>query len=88
MSLWKSTVNGYEPHVITERQNILQTAMDELPDDLEQVLLIRYYDDAKPKEIAAANGTSTQVVRNAMRRGLRRLRKTLKENGIDDLGSI
>lgn len=88
ISISKSIVDGYEPQVATERERILKAAMADLPNDLGQLLTTRYYEDVKPKEIAATNGTTAQNVRNATRRGLRQLRKTLKENGIDNPGSI
>lgn len=55
-----------------------------LPHAYRSVLLLRYYDDLKPREVAARLDLPVETVRTRTRRGLEHLRERLEQKGLGD----
>ena len=58
---------------------LLRKALDRLPEDKREVLVLKYYLDLADEEIASAMGISAGTVRSARHRGLAALGRAIKE---------
>ena len=59
--------------------NTVITEVTKLPDKYREVILLRYYQDMKQKDIAAALGISDRAVRQRLNKANTMLREQLKE---------
>ncbi len=62
---------------LSDLRSILQAALEELPDDQKHAVQLRVFDDLSYAEVALRTGTSEQVVRARVSRGLRTLSQSL-----------
>jgi RNA polymerase sigma-70 factor (ECF subfamily) len=63
---------------------LLYEALDELPADYREVLVLRYREEFPVEDIAAALGLSESGVRMRIHRGLKKLREILRKNGHEE----
>ncbi|MCR3750680.1 RNA polymerase sigma-70 factor, ECF subfamily [Lentzea californiensis] len=68
------------PERIVDRMVVLE-ALDELPPQQRQVLLLAFYDDLTHEQIAAATGLPLGTVKSHLRRGMTRLRQRWEVDG-------
>ncbi len=65
--------------VLNEAQQHLATALEQLPYEQREVLVLRYFSDLKFKAIARSQGVSINTVQGRYRYGLEKLRSLLGE---------
>ncbi len=65
--------------VLSEAQQHLATALEQLPYEQREVLVLRYFGDVKFKAIAKSQGVSINTVQGRYRYGLEKLRSLLEE---------
>jgi RNA polymerase sigma factor (sigma-70 family) len=65
--------------VLSEAQQHLATALEQLPYEQREVLVLRYFGDLKFKAIARSQGVSINTVQGRYRYGLEKLRSLMKE---------
>lgn len=65
--------------VLSEEQQHLATALEQLPYEQREVLVLRYFGDLKFKAIAKSQGVSINTVQGRYRYGLEKLRSLLEE---------
>jgi len=65
--------------VLSEAQQRLNAALDQLPYEQREVLVLRYFGDLKFKAIAKSQGVSINTVQGRCRYGLEKLRSLLEE---------
>ena len=68
-----------EAVVLSEAQQHLATALEHLPYEQREVLVLRYFGDLKFKAIAKSQGVSINTVQGRYRYGLEKLRSLLEE---------
>ena len=56
---------------------IIQQALDRLPDIQKEVVILRFYHDRKLKEIAAITGVSLPTAKSRLKQGLDKLKRYL-----------
>ena len=65
--------------VLSEAQQHLALALEQLPYEQREVLVLRYFGDLKFKAIAKSQGVSINTVQGRCRYGLEKLRSLLEE---------
>jgi len=68
-----------------ERIRALRAAVAALPDEMQEVLALRYGDGLKHAEIAALLGQSTDAIKQRLSRAQRSLREALQEGEVVDV---
>lgn len=69
-----------DAHQLVERAEVQQrvvAAVMDLPEPYRQTLLMRFFEDQTPREIARRTGVPVETVRTRVRRGLDRVRRSL-----------
>jgi RNA polymerase sigma factor (sigma-70 family) len=61
---------------------VVRSAIDELPDPMREVLILRYYDDRSYEEISAVLGRSRSAINGLLTRAKRKLAKSLRRRGV------
>jgi RNA polymerase sigma-70 factor, ECF subfamily len=61
----------------SEQKNLVTTALEQLPEEQQQPLMLAYYDGLTQSEIAKRTGTPLGTVKTRMRAGLMKLRELL-----------
>ena len=77
LSTVESNVNVSEEILRQEDTQIIQQALDRLPDMQKEVVILRFYHDRKLKEIAAITGVSLPTAKSRLRQGLDKLKRYL-----------
>jgi len=62
-----------------ERRRNLQHAIDRLPDEQREVILLRLEQELSLEEIASVTGTGRETVKSRLRYAMNRLREVLSE---------
>lgn len=70
LSTVESNVNIAEEILRQEDTQIIQQALDQLPDIQKEVVILRFYHDRKLKEIAAITGVSLPTAKSRLKQGL------------------
>lgn len=65
----------------SEQRDVVNSALDQLPDEQKQLLLLAYFDGLSQSEIADRLGTPLGTVKTRMRTGMMKLRELLKGKG-------
>ncbi|MEM9382051.1 MAG: sigma-70 family RNA polymerase sigma factor [Planctomycetota bacterium] len=73
-----------DPAELAERHRHLATAALELPEPYRTVILLRYFEDRTPREIAARTDRSIPAVKKQLQRGLDQLRLRLRDEYGDE----
>jgi len=61
---------------------VIRSAIDELPDSMRQVLILRYYDDRSYDQMSAVLGLSKSAINGLLTRAKRKLAKSLRRQGV------
>ena len=77
LSTVESSVNVSEEILRQEDTQIIQQALDRLPDIQKEVVILRFYHDRKLKEIAAITGVSLPTAKSRLKQGLDKLKRYL-----------
>lgn len=77
LSAVESNVNVSEEILRQVDAQIIQQALDRLPDIQKEVVILRFYHDRKLKEIAAITGVSLPTAKSRLKQGLDKLRRYL-----------
>ena len=77
LSTVESNVNVSEEILRQEDTQIIQQALDRLPDIQKEVVILRFYHDRKLKEIAAITGVSLPTAKSRLKQGLDKLKRYL-----------
>jgi RNA polymerase sigma-70 factor, ECF subfamily len=72
--------NAVSDAILTERGEIVRSALSELPEDQRQVLLLAYFDGFTQSEIAKRLNTPLGTVKTRMRSGMMKLREMLGDS--------
>lgn len=67
------------PLIQGEEQAALMTALQQLPDDMRQALVMKYWQDLEYEEMARRTGSTEAALYQRVCRGLKRLRELLDE---------
>lgn len=65
----------------SEQRDVVNNALDQLPNEQKQPLLLAYFDGLSQSEIAARLGAPLGTVKTRMRTGMMKLRELLREKG-------
>ena len=79
LSTVESNVNIAEEILRQEDTQIIQQALDQLPDIQKEVVILRFYHDRKLKEIAAITGVSLPTAKSRLKQGLDKLKRYLDQ---------
>lgn len=60
----------------------VRRAMDDLPDPMREVLVLRYYDDRSYEQISEVLGLSKSAINGLLTRAKRKLAKSLRRRGV------
>lgn len=71
-----------------QRREILRRVAGELPQDVQQMLHLRYFEQFKVAEIAEVMDVPLGTVCTKIHRGLKSIRAAMTENGMDDFASL
>ena len=74
--------NVEEQMIRTERENVVREAINRLPAEQRQVLILRHYGDLSFKEIAAMTGVSINTALGRMRYALNNMRKIMEHTSV------
>ena len=77
LSAVPSNLNISEEVLRQEDTQIIQQALDRLPDMQKEVVILRFYHDRKLKEIAAITGVSLPTAKSRLKQGLDKLKRYL-----------
>ena len=77
LSTVPSNLNVSEEVLRQENAKIIQQAIDRLPDIQKEVIILRFYNDRKLKEIAAITGVSLPTAKSRLKQGLDKLKRYL-----------
>lgn len=61
--------------------SVIRRALDELPDEQRDTVILRYWHDMKLRDIAAVTGVPTATAKSRLRLGMARMRKILELEG-------
>ena len=61
---------------------VVRSAIDELPDPMREVLLLRYYDDRSYEQMSAVLGLSKSAINGLLTRAKQKLAKSLRRRGV------
>jgi len=75
--------NPEENYEITEEQEILKEALENLPFHEKQVIVLRYFNDMKIEDVAKALSISRSSVKRYIKSALERLQKTMERRNRD-----
>lgn len=67
-----------------EDNQLIQAALDKLPDIQREAVILRYYQDLKVKEIAKVTGVGVATAQSRIHQGLKKLEKYLKMEDFDN----
>ena len=71
----EEALSGYDPGVVDNYQDIdLQRALDSLPDNYRNAVVLRYFEDLKIEEVAEALNENVNTVKTRLHRSLEMLR--------------
>ena len=62
-----------------EQIDVIQKALNELPDKQKDVILLRYYEDLKIREIAKLLGEKVPTIKSRLKQGMEKLSKYLRK---------
>ncbi len=62
-----------------EQKDVIQKALEELPDKQKDVIILKYYEDFKIKEIAKLLGEKVPTIKSRLKQGLEKLSKYLRK---------
>lgn len=62
-----------------EQKDVIQKALDELPDKQKDVIILKYYEDFKIKEIAKILGEKVPTIKSRLKQGINKLSKHLRK---------
>ena len=79
LSTVESNVNVSEEILRQVDTQIIQQALDRLPDIQKEVVILRFYHDRKLKEIAAITGVGLPTAKSRLKQGLDKLKRYLDE---------
>ncbi|MCB9893642.1 MAG: RNA polymerase sigma factor [Planctomycetes bacterium] len=68
----------HEPLVAAEDKEQLMAALTELPDEMREAVLMRYWEELEYEEMAERTGVSATALYQRVCRGLKRLRETIE----------
>jgi RNA polymerase sigma-70 factor (ECF subfamily) len=68
----------HEPLVAAEEKEQLLSALTELPDEMREAVLMRYWEELEYEEMAERTGVSAAALYQRVCRGLKRLRETIE----------
>lgn len=77
LSSVQSNINVSEEILRQVDAQIIQQAIDRLPDIQKEVVILRFYHDRKLKEIATITGVSLPTVKSRLKQGLDKLKRCL-----------
>lgn len=84
----KQTVEIEDPPAVQDEPRcdssieVVHRAMDDLPDSMRQVLILRYYDDRSYEQMSAVLGLSKSAINGLLTRAKRKLAKSLRRQGV------
>ncbi|MCA8913632.1 MAG: RNA polymerase sigma factor [Planctomycetes bacterium] len=73
----------HEPLVAAEEKDQLLAALEELPEDMREAVLMRYWEELEYDEMASRTGVSAAALYQRVCRGLKRLREVIERQGKD-----
>ena len=79
LSSVQSNINVSEEILQQVDAQIIQQAIDRLPDIQKEVVILRFYHDRKLKEIATITGISLPTAKSRLKQGLDKLKRCLDE---------
>lgn len=62
-----------------EQKDVIQKALDELPDKQKDVIILKYYEDFKIKEIAKMLAEKVPTIKSRLKQGIEKLSKYLRK---------
>ncbi|MCA9450619.1 MAG: RNA polymerase sigma factor, partial [Candidatus Omnitrophica bacterium] len=65
-----------------EREREIAEAMDSLPEEQREVLVLKYIDDLSVEEIVEITGIAASTIKGRLRHGRTKLRKIMEQRGI------
>ncbi|MBP7049601.1 MAG: sigma-70 family RNA polymerase sigma factor [Phycisphaerae bacterium] len=84
----RQTIEVEDPPAVQERVErdshveAIRRAMDDLPDPMREVLVLRYYEDRSYEQISEVLGLSKSAVNGLLTRAKRKLAKSLRRTGV------
>lgn len=73
----------HSPLIAAEEKEQLLAALGEIPEDMREALLMRYWEELEYEEMATRTGVSAAALYQRVCRGLKRLREVIESQGKD-----
>ena len=78
----RAALGGAEEQMLRrDSGSVIRRALDELPDEQRDTVILRYWHDMKLRDIAAVTGVPTATAKSRLRLGMARMRKILELEG-------
>lgn len=75
----------HEPMIAAEEKEHLLAALEELPEEMREAVLMRYWEEIDYDEMSSRTGVSAAALYQRVCRGLKRLRETIERQSKDAL---